>query len=164
MKGNEKFKMYTLYVGNIPVVFCADRWLIELYIVQRKLVEKKYQFHQDTYDTSMYQEFDDYLVYYYGYAVTQRELKYIVNSTEEYESFRKYKIHSLQGFLERFNHTLKKSEKKAIKETIKILKKYTCENDDFIESQIDTILNHNDMVKDYMDATDMFRMHMEGEI
>lgn len=158
------FTVYTLYIDSCPYVLCHDKWLVELYLVQRKLHKRNYEIRKEIERSMDCVEYNIYLVYYYGYAITQDEMRFIDSTMLEYDSGRKGKIFDLKCFLDKFKNKLTKSEIKAIKKTIKVLKKYKSDSDEMVHSNLDTILNDPNCVNEYLMNLDLFRQEMEGEI
>ena len=96
MKGVlSKMKLYQLKVNNVLLAISKDKWLIELFIVQRKFKDKKYELIKTNSESTMIY-MDIFLMYFMGYAITQDELRYINEITGEHESNIAYQIFSLQ--------------------------------------------------------------------
>ena len=62
---------------------CKDRFLLELFIVQRKYMNHKYEVTKIVNNDPSIYDFDYYMIYYYGYAITNYEYRYIYNVMKE---------------------------------------------------------------------------------
>jgi hypothetical protein len=146
----------------VPVAVSNDKWLLELYLVQRNLKKKDCSIYQLE-KKEKYNHSESFLVYYYGYAVTSFEYRYICSLNAEYESDIYFQIYDLSNTLNIYKEKLSKKERKCLKESIKILEKLDVSKDmDHIRHTIDTVINRPGMVVDYLENMDMFRQCMEG--
>lgn len=154
-------KLNILYSNGKKVAICKDKFLIELYIVQRKLTDFYVQVKDSKKDIKY---FDDYLRYYYGYAITNKELNFITEKFSEYKSDIEFIILELKTFYDNYKKRMTKKEKKNIKDTIKILND-KCENKDLVFSKemVDIILNDNMVVDEFMYSLEMFKNIMSDE-
>ena len=157
-------KYYKLiYLDNItPAAVSEDKWLLELFIVQRNLKKSDCEIYQLE-KKDKYRYPDQFLVYYFGYAVTSFEYRYICSINAEYESDISNRIYELNNTLALYKSKLSKKERKCIKKSIKILEGIELSKDlDHAKSLIDTVIERPGMVIDYMENLDTFRQAMEG--
>lgn len=162
-------KYYTLYLRtkdnySALVATSKDKWLLELFIVQRHL-EKRDISVEKVSDKNLVGRSDKFLLYYFGHAITEFEYQYITSQTMEYESDLSYRIYEMGNILAMYGKVMKPSQKKALKNCIKKLKKIDIEKDKkFAAGMLDTIINRPGAVTDYMYAIDRFKECMEGEM
>jgi hypothetical protein len=155
-------KYYKLDYNGSIVAVSNDMYLIELFIVQRELGKNKCDISRLKGDEK-YNYADQFLFYYFGYAVTSIEYEYICSMNAEYESSLACRIYELENTLVRFKKVLTNKEKKAIKKSIKALKRIDLSEDvDTAKEMIDTILHRRGMIFDYLENLDTFRRCMEG--
>ena len=97
-----------MYRDNItPAAVSNDIWLLKLFIVQRKLDKKDCSIEQMN-KADKYKYPDLFLVYYFGYAVTSFEYRYICSINAEYESDISNRIYELNNTLELYKKKLSK--------------------------------------------------------
>jgi hypothetical protein len=146
----------------MPAAVSDDKWLLELFVVQRNLRKSDCSIYQlDKHDKYNYP--DAYLVYYFGYAVTSYEYRYICSMNAEYESDISNRIYELHNTLMLYEKKLTKKERKCIKKTIKILEKLDVSKDlGHAKGLIDNVIERPGMVIDYLENMDNFRQFMEG--
>lgn len=154
-------KIYQLYIDDKLMGLCKDRFLLELFIVQRKYMNHKYEVTRIVSNDPSIYDFDYYMIYYYGYAITNYEYRYIYNVMKELDENRKYNITKLEVTLQ--DKSLTKKERKTIKRTINILKSHKMEDDDEIESNMNDIINNPYCVKEYLDMVDSFHAAIEND-
>lgn len=157
-------KYYSLYKkdNNAPVAVSNDKWLLELFTVQRGLDASKVYIEKESAEKHFGSGL--FIVYYFGHAVTEYEFRYIMAKTSEHVSDINYQIYELERILNIHKGKLKSKDKKRIKKTIHVLKKINPEEDDtFIASLLDDVIRHKVVVDEYMYAMDRFRECMEGD-
>ena len=162
-------KYYGLYLddkGNETLLAVSkDKWLVELFIVQRKLRKKAIIIKkQKAEDIPPYS--NRFLLYYFGYPLTEFEYDYVTHETREYESEIDRSIYTLENGLIMYKKFLDKKEVKRIKKAINILKKRKDNlprNKKFAKEMIDTVIDRPGIMYDYMNNLDEFRYCMEGE-
>ena len=147
------------YTNKSVVAMSKDKWLLQLFIVQRKLnkdecrIKKKKKSNKCSYN---------YLKYYYGIAITNREYEYITRLGLEAQSDIDMEINNLLDLLIIYKNSISKKEKKNIKKTIKTLEKIDVLKDkEIIKTRIDEILNKNSVVDEYFYNLEMFRNYIE---
>ena len=152
-----------MYRDNItPAAVSNDIWLLKLFIVQRKLHKKDCSIDQMN-KADKYKYPDLFLVYYFGYAVTSFEYRYICSMNAEYESDISNRIYELNNTLVLYKKKLSKKERRNIKRTIKILSEIEVSKDlEHAKNLIDTVIERPGMIIDYMENLDTFRQCMEG--
>ena len=154
-------KIYKLCIDDKLMGLCKDKFLLELFIVQRKYMKHKYEITKIISKNSGIYDLDYYMIYYYGYAITNYEYRYLYNVTKELDENRKFNITKLEVTLR--DKSLTKKERKTIKRTIKILKSHKMEDDDEITSNMNDIINNPYCVKDYLDMLDSFHSAIEND-
>ena len=154
-------KIYKLCIDDKLMGLCKDKFLLELFIVQRKYMNHNYEVTKITSKNSSIYDLDYYMIYYYGYAITNYEYRYLYNVTKELDENRKFNITKLEVALR--DKSLTKKERKTIKRTIKILKSHKMEDDDEITSNMNDIINNPYCVKDYLDMLDSFHSAIEND-
>ena len=155
-------KVYVLYSGNLKIALCNDVFLIELFIVQRKIKDYKVEEQKAKKEIKNYNTF---LVYYYGYAITMREMEFIEARGMEYISDLEFMIFELESFIDKHRKYMTKKEIKAINKTVRILKdKKKNKNLIFSKEMIDMVVNQPSIVDEYLDNIEMFKNCMEGDI
>ena len=138
--------VYVLESNGSKIAMCKDKFLIELFIVQRKIKQFSVEARNAKKEIKLY---NTYLVYYYGYAMTMREMEFITE---------------LKAFIEKHRKFLKKKEVETIKKTIRIFKdKKKNKNLIFSKEMVDMVINEPGMVEEYLDNLEMFKNCMEGE-
>jgi hypothetical protein len=141
-----------------------DLWLVELFVVQRELRNKKVLIEKcKLKDLPPFS--DKHLVYYFGYPVTEFEYDYIVNNQLEYESEIDRSIFTLESGIIAYKKFLTNKETEQIKETIRMLKKKKKnlhKSKEFAKIMIDNIVDRHGLVVDYMTNLETFRECMEG--
>jgi hypothetical protein len=149
---------------NALLAISDDLWLVELFIVQRKLDKKKLRI-----DKCKLKELppfsDKNLIYYFGYPVTEYEYNFITNNQLEYESEIERSIYTLESGLIMYEKYLSSKEEKDIKKTIKMLKKKKNNlgnNKKFAKTMLETIIDRRGYLVDYMDNMQKFIDCMEG--
>lgn len=159
-------KLYKLYIDNekkVPVAVSDDIWLLELFIVQRKLKSRNYFIDRTTISKETYFYNDNFIVYYYGYAISNYEYRYILDMTGEYQSDLELRIYELESSYRTHKNRMKKKEKKAFKETLKSLKRIDySDNRKFAREMIDIVINRPGMIFERLDAMEAFKSYMEG--
>lgn len=154
------YKMYVLIYKDEMKVICKDKFLIELYIVQRNLNMNYVKMPRIPFNTDIYKFFDNYLNYYYGYALTIKEINFITNHDLEYNSKRKEKISNLKNIL---NNDIGKKKKKNIKKEIEVLKKNRINSMKHIKENLELILYSPNLIDEYMDNIELFKKLLEGD-
>ena len=109
-------KVYVLESNGNKIAMCKDKFLIELFIVQRKIKQFSVDVRKANKEIKSY---NTYLVYYYGYAMTMREMEFITTRGMEYMSDLEFMIFELKAFIEKHRKFLKKKEIETLKKTIK---------------------------------------------
>ena len=143
------------------VAISKDKWLLELFVGQRKIDKNRISIRKITNKEAMGKS-DKFLIYYYGYSITDLEYQYIISEEREYESDLAFKIYEMENTLATHGRMMKPATRKALRKVIKKLKKINVEKDmKFISTRIDTIINRPGMVLDYFYAMDAFRNAME---
>ena len=151
--------MYT--ESDAPIAVCDDLWLIKLFIVQRRLKKSKCIIDSMS-KSEKYNYPNQFLIYYFGYAVTSMEYRYICSMNAEYESEIEMQIYELRNTLMIYDKNLTKKERKSIKNTIKVLEKLNVSKDmEHVKANIDTVIDRPGMVIDYLENLDTFRRCME---
>lgn len=167
MSKNNNEKYYSLYLINNNkyeslLAISDDRWLVELFVIQRNLRKKKIIVKKErAKDLPPFS--DKFLIYYFGYAVTDFEYNYIVNNALEYETEIVKAIYNLENGLIMYRRFLKPNRIKAIKKAIKYLKeeqKGFKKNKKFAKDMIDTVIDRGGLVIDYMENLEKFRQCM----
>ena len=154
-------KIYKLCIDDKLMGLCKDKFLLELFIVQRKYMKHKYEITKIISKNSGIYDLDYYMIYYYGYAITNYEYRYLYNVMKELDEKRKFNITKLEVTLR--DKSLTKKERKTIKRTIKILKSHKMEDDDEITSNMNDIIDNPYCVKDYLDMLDSFHSAIEND-
>lgn len=153
-------KLYTLKSDGVLVAVSNDKWLLELFLVQRG-----YKFERCEISRCLDKDqaiSDLFLVYYFGYPITAHELSYVNRMEEEYRSFINLEIVRLEEILTKFDFKLNKKDKKHIKKTIKALKKIDTSDDiGFANRMIEDIVNQPASVMEYLENLELFRSCME---
>lgn len=153
--------VYVLESNGSKIAMCKDKFLIELFIVQRKIKQFSVEARNAKKEIKLY---NTYLVYYYGYAMTMREIEFITARGMEYISDLEFMIFELKAFIEKHCKFLKKKEVETIKKTIRIFKdKKKNKNLIFSKEMVDMVINEPGMVEEYLDNLEMFKNCMEGE-
>ena len=154
-------KVFVLSTNGHKIAMCQDKFLIELFIVQRKLINYDVSLRKAKKEIKTY---DTYLIYYYGYAITMREMEFINVRGMEYLSDLDFTIMELRAFIEEHRKYLKKKEIDTIKNTIKILKnKKKNKNLIFSKEMIECIIEEPGMMNEYLDNLEAFKNCMEGD-
>ena len=157
-------KYYKLIYGDniIPAAVSEDKWLLELFIVQRKLAKKKCSiFLMDK--TEKYKYPDQFLIYYFGYPVTSLEYRYVCDMNAEYESSIHWQIYELENTLSIYEKSISKKERKWIKKTIKTLERLDVSRDmEHVKRTLETVIERPGLIIDYLENLDEFRRCMEG--
>lgn len=154
-------KVYVLYSNNVKVALCSDLFLIELFIVQRKIKDYKVVEQKASKEIKTY---NPYLVYYFGYAVTMREREFITARGLEYMSDLDFMIFELEAFIEKHKKYLTKKEIKSIRKTILVLNnKRKNKNLIFSQEMIDMVLESPSYVEEYLDNIESFKNCMAGD-
>lgn len=152
------------YTNKALVAISKDKWLLKLFIVQRKLDENQciIKKKKDSKIQVLYN--DNYLKYYFGYAITRKEYEYVTRMGLEEQSDINMQINDLETILELYKNKLAKKEKKTIKRTIRILKAIDVDNDKKIaERRIDEIINKSPLVEEYFYNLEAFRNYIESD-
>ena len=151
-------KLNILYSHGKRVAICKDKFLIELYIVQRNITDFCVQIKDSKKDIKY---FDDYLRYYFGYAITNKELNFITEQYGQYKSDIEFMVLELETFYNTYKKHMTKKEKKNIKDTIKLLNdKYENKDLIFSEEMVDILLNEREVVDEFMYGLEMFKNMM----
>ena len=153
-------KLYTLKSDGVLVAVSNDKWLLELFLVQRGYILERCEISR-CFDKD--QAISDlFLVYYFGYPITSHELSYINRMEEEYRSSIDEEIFRLEKILDRFDYKLSKKDRKNIKKTIKALKKIDTSDDiGFANRMIGDIINQPASVMEYLENLELFKSCME---
>lgn len=152
------------YTNKAVIAISKDIWLLQLYIVQRNLNENncKIKKKKKIKDYVIYN--DNYLKYYFGYAITRKEYEYVTRMGLEQQSDIDMQINDLEIILSLYKNKLKKKELKILKDSMKILKSIDVFNDKkIISTHIDTILNRNSLVDEYFYNLEKFKNCMEND-
>ena len=161
----KKNKLYKLYIDNedkVPVAVSDDKWLLGLFVVQRSLNKRNYNISHKK-DDGDYTWDDRYLLYYFGYAISNYEYRYILNMMGEYQSDLELRIYELESSYDMHKSKMTRKERKAYKSAVKKLKKIDYGNNKkFATQMIDTIIHRRGMIVDYMENMEAFRQFMEG--
>ena len=139
--GKKYYSLYKKDNNNAPVAVSNDKWLLELFTVQRGLDASKVRIEKESAEKHFGSGL--FIVYYFGHAVTEYEFRYIMAKTSEHVSDIDYQIYELERILNIHKGKLKSKDKKRIKKTIHVLKKINPEEDDtFIASLLDDVIHH----------------------
>ena len=153
-------KLYTLKSNGVLVAVSNDRWLLELFLVQRGYKIERCEISRCLDEDQAIS--DLFLVYYFGYPITSQELSYVTRMEEEYRSSIELEIVKLKELMNKFDYKLSKKDKKHIKKTIKALKKIDTSNDiEFADRMVKDIIHHPASVMEYMENLELFRSCME---
>lgn len=158
-------KYNVLYIDGhkSPAAISKDLWLLELYIAQRHVSKKNFAILKEK-AHKRYDDPDIFLQYYFGYAVTAMEYRYITSMGYEYMSDIQTRIFDLENTLTWQGKYLKKKDIKKLKKAIKVLKKIDLEKDEnFISHMLETVIDRPMLVQEYFDNMQMFINAMEGE-
>lgn len=157
-----KLKVYVLESKGNKIAMCKDIFLIELFIVQRKISDHNIRQRSANKEIKNY---NTYLVYYYGYAITMRELEFIERRGMEYMSDLEFMIMELKAFIEKHRKFLKKKEIETLKKSIKILKdKKKNKNLIFSKEMVELVIDEPSIIDEYLDNLEMFRNCIEGDV
>jgi hypothetical protein len=108
---------------------------------------------------------DQFLIYYFGYAVTSMEYRYICNMKAEYESDIYARIYELENVIVRHKDSLTKKEIKYIKKSIKALKRLDLSKDkNHAKALISNVIERPGLIRDYLSNLDSFREYMDAEL
>ena len=153
-------KAFHLKYEGVLIAISNDKWLLELFIVQRGYDFKKCEIIR-TKDKN-YELSDFFLVYYFGYPITSQELKYVNGMRDEYESRIEEEIFRLEGLLDKLSGIISKKERKYIKKAIKTLRKIDSSTDlEFAHWILDDIIDQPAIVAEYFENLDLFKSMME---
>ena len=151
-------KIFCLYYdeSTVPIAICKDKWLLELFIAQRKLKVNRCRIKKDKKDHFLYN--DRYILYYYGYAITNLEARYVEMNYMEAESDLDVRIHDVEVLIRQYQNILKPKRIKQLKKLLKEMKKVDLrESKQFAKRMIDDIIDRPKVVTEYLEALDMFK-------
>lgn len=154
-------KAFVLKYHDAPVAVSTDKWLLELFIVQRKLDKSFCDIEKANKEYFKYDSL--FCTYYYGFTITNIEKRFIEYRTKEIESDWKLLKMDLKKQLVSYGDKLTKKDKKNLKNAIKTLDKMDLRNSKkHAGTMIDTILDNNGVVIEYLENLDRFRECMQG--
>lgn len=156
-------KIYELIINDKLVAYAKDDFLLKLYLSQRGKTNTKFSIRKKNISKSDYLDLEILLYYYNGFALTSLEMEYIDNLGEEHKSFIDNQIILLEVTLNKEWDNLRKSERKALQKSIRILKKKRELNEEEIVSAIDTIIDTPYIVSEYMEQIQFIKHELRGE-
>lgn len=151
-------KIFCLYYdeSTVPIAICKDKWLLELFIVQRNLNVDLCSIRKDK--DGNYRYNDRYLVYYYGHAITNLEARYVEMNYAEAESDIDIRIHDLRTIIAKYQKDLKPKRIKELKKTIKALEKIEVrKSKKYAKYLLETIETRPREIYEYLEALDLFQ-------
>jgi hypothetical protein len=154
---------YLLYNDQtVPVAICKDKWLLELFIAQRKLDPKKCDIKKSKSKEYLYN--DRYLTYYYGHAITNIEARYIYHNTLEAESDVSLRIHDLEAMISGYKNELSAKKIKQLKSILKAFKKLNIPTSKkFAKRMLTDIIDQPKLITEYLEAIDLFRQCIDHD-
>ena len=160
-------KLYKLFIGNekkVPAAVSNDKWLLELFIAQRGMSRKDISIDKVRIKPKDAYNYDDnYLLYYFGYSITNYEYRYVLDMLGEYTSELELRIFEMESSYAMHKRKMTHKERKSFKKAIKTLKRIDySDSKRFASEMIDTILNRRGMICDYMENLQMFKDCMGG--
>lgn len=154
-------KYFGLLLDEVPVVISKDKWLLELYIVQRNMPRNRIDIIKiKSRDVTEYD--DNYLNYFYGFAITNRESFWAYLFEEEQKAPYRETIRFLKQVTNSYKDRFSKKNFKYLEKAYCVAKlSHEKVDRDIIQEQINMIIDYPNLINEYLELRELFNYHME---
>ena len=154
-------KYFGLLLDKVPVVISKDKWLLELYIVQRNMPRNRIEIiKMKSQDVT---EFDDNcLNYFYGFAITNKESSWAYQFEEEQKAPYRETIRFLKNVKSSYKDRFSKKDFKYLEKAYRIAKlSHKKVDENIIQEQINMIIDYPNLINEYFELNELVNYHME---
>ena len=156
-------KIFELEVGGKVVAYSKHKYMLELYLVQRNLETCNFQILRRNIKKGDYVD-PELLLYCLGtFVLTAHEHSYVEMLGDEHRTYIENLIIGLEVLAGENARNLSSKDLKAIKRTIKSLKKQTSFTEEESTHILDTITDHPNVVDEYMGQIKFIKSVLRGE-